>query len=58
MPWAIEIPTLWCHPYERVDLLEAYPDFSGFIQSEGEENSTWYTLPKAISDRVVFNEEE
>lgn len=57
MPWAIELPMLWSHPYERVDLIDAYPEFVDFIQSEGSENPIWYTLPKAVSDRIIINQE-
>lgn len=57
MPWAIELPTLWAHPYERIDVMDAYPEFVDFIQSEGNNSPTWYTLPKAMSDRVIINQE-
>ncbi len=56
MPWAMVLPTLWAHPYERIDLIKAYPEFIEFITSEGIENKTWYTLPKAINDRVIINQ--
>ena len=56
MPWAIELPNLWDHPKERVDLIVAYPEFTGFVNSGGSEKTTWYTSDKATSGKVKSNQ--
>jgi LruC domain-containing protein len=56
MPWAIELPNLWNHPKERVDLIVAYPEFTGFVNSGGTEKTTWYTSDKAASGKVKDNQ--
>lgn len=55
MPWAIELPTVWNHPQEHVDILDAYPEFPAFVESEGAQNTTWYTSSRAIDDRIISN---
>ncbi len=55
MPWAIELPTLWNHPKERVDILDAYPEFPEFVESEGQQKTTWYTSSRAVNDRIISN---
>ncbi len=53
LPWALEIPTDWKHPKERVTILEAYPQFAGFAQdSSGATNPNWYLSSNAISDNL------
>lgn len=41
--WAITIPTKIKHALERVDFLNAYPDFEGWLKSGGQKNKFWYT---------------
>lgn len=53
LPWALEIPVLWKHPKEYVDLLEAYADFEAFATSSGEAGGVWYQNP--TSARVIDN---
>lgn len=55
MPWAIEIPILWDQPLEGIDITDAYPEFPGFVESEGQENSTWYLRSRAVTDRIMNN---
>ena len=55
LPWAIEIPVLWSHPLERVDISKAYPEFPGFVRSQGQENKSWYLESKKASDLTVIN---
>jgi LruC domain-containing protein len=55
MPWAIEIPTVWDHPAEKVDLTKAYPNFSDYVFSEGREQQSWFTKGNAVSSKVVNN---
>ena len=43
LPWAIEIPITWKHPYERVNILEAYDKFDDYAQdASGRTEPTWY----------------
>jgi len=43
LPWAIELSQRWAHPLSGVDLIEAYPAFVDYIESEGASNTDWYT---------------
>ncbi|WP_185964450.1 LruC domain-containing protein [Aliikangiella marina] len=52
LPWALVIGTDWLHPKETVDLLEAYPEFQGWIESGGVTNQDWYLDVKASTDKV------
>lgn len=48
LPWAMELildGTHFRHPREKVDMIKAYPQFSGWAGSGGENNSTWYQNP-------------
>lgn len=56
MPWALQMPTLWSHPKERIDLNRAYPKFIEFVESSGQDASTWYTSDYVISDNIITNE--
>ncbi|KJY92383.1 hypothetical protein TW84_06180 [Vibrio neptunius] len=43
LPWAIEIPTTWQHPYEQVNILEAYTNFDDYAEdATGQTEPTWY----------------
>lgn len=42
LPWAMEIAGDWKHPKSGIDMLEAYPRFKRFIQSNGTEFPDWY----------------
>lgn len=56
MPWALQMPTLWSHPKERIDLNRAYPQFIDFVESSGQNSSTWYVLDYAVTDNIISNE--
>lgn len=47
MPWAMEVSTEWRHPRERVDLMQAYPEFRDFVMSSGAQNKQWYRNDRA-----------
>ncbi|KMT66527.1 LruC domain-containing protein [Catenovulum maritimum] len=55
MPWAIEFPILWSHPIENTDILIAYPEFKGFVESKGQVNLDWYRQNKAITHKIILN---
>ncbi|WP_087022331.1 LruC domain-containing protein [Thaumasiovibrio subtropicus] len=42
LPWAIMVYDEWQWPQERVDLLQAYPDFEQYCESGNKENLDWY----------------
>ncbi|PKF54287.1 LruC domain-containing protein [Alteromonadales bacterium alter-6D02] len=47
LPWALKIGDAWAHPIEKVDLLNAYPSFEAFSQTNGLQNPTWFNNPTA-----------
>ena len=53
LPWGMEIITevAYKNPIEKVDILEAYPQFELWATSEGTQNTTWYLSP--VEDKVV-----
>jgi len=55
MPWAMELPILWNHPRERIDLSKAYPEFPTFVTSDGAENRTWYTPERMSANHIIEN---
>lgn len=57
LPWALEIPSTWQHPAERVDIRDAYPMFTGFATSEGLENADWYKVENANTE-LLYKEEQ
>jgi LruC domain-containing protein len=53
LPWALSMGSHWLHPLEYKDLLQAYPEFQGFVESEGELSRDWYAPNKRISSNTV-----
>lgn len=49
--WGMKVPVLIPHAIEKVDFTEAYPDFAGWVQSGGTNNTKWYENYK--SDKVI-----
>lgn len=47
LPWAIEIVSAqnFDHPKEKVDMLDAFPQFQTWATSLGAQNQTWYDYP-------------
>lgn len=54
MPWALELPALWDHPVEKVDLVSAYPEFADFVNSGGSLKKSWYLNP-ASELKIIIN---
>ena len=52
MPWALEISERWAHPLSGIDLVDAYPSFIDFVQSNGAEETGWYSADKAIIENT------
>jgi len=46
-PWAINLSEPWDHPSEGTDILNAYPDFSTWVQSSGQQKREWYKKQNA-----------
>lgn len=42
-PFAMLMPDSWEPPLEKTELLSAYPDFSTFITSSGNQKKNWYS---------------
>ncbi|WP_158224643.1 LruC domain-containing protein [Agaribacterium haliotis] len=55
LPWALEVPGLWQHPAERVDLSLVYPEFASFVRSDGSEKQLWYQQFDANSRQLINN---
>lgn len=49
--WGMKVPVLIPHAIEKVDFTEAYPDFAGWVQSGGTNNTKWYE--NYNSDKVI-----
>lgn len=43
LPWALDIPTAWQHPLEKVEILAGYPDLAVWAQSGGTTARRWYS---------------
>jgi LruC domain-containing protein len=56
LPWALAINPgsgeVWEHPLERMDLLEAYPKFQIFVESSGNNETTWFSQSNAINSKL------
>lgn len=48
LPWALEITDSWEWPSERKTLLQAYPHFQTFVESNGVEKGNWFELNQAV----------
>ena len=55
LPWAIEIGTQWRYPLEFVEIVSAYPGFSKYASSNGQENKDWY-LESNANQPLLFSE--
>lgn len=53
LPWALMIPGQWHWPKERQDLLQAYPLFESFVESDGQNDWQWFEPEHAI-DTYLF----
>ena len=47
LPWALDIPASWAHPYERTDTSQAYPDIKPWAESGGVNKPNWHANPNA-----------
>ncbi|MDB4224695.1 LruC domain-containing protein [Granulosicoccus sp.] len=52
MPWAIEVGTRWDYPLEFHEITQAYPPFTNFAESNGEEDVYWYDSETAVSSHI------
>ena len=56
LPWAMEIGMQWLHPFEGVDITDAYTSFAEFAQSSGKQKPKWFN-DYNISNVVVKGEQ-
>lgn len=54
MPWAFEITEDWAYPKEFTDLVAAYPEFQGFVESNGSSNLRWFMISNAVASKVIY----
>ena len=56
LPWALAInpgsQEEWKHPSEMVDILQAYPDFQVFVESNGNNSSDWFSQSNAVNSKL------
>jgi len=56
LPWALAInpgsEEAWKHPIERVDILQAYPNFQIFVESNGNKETSWFSLSNAVNSKL------
>ncbi len=47
LPWAFDLVTTqtFAHPLEKIDIIDAYPQFQLWVYSGGTQNTAWHTLP-------------
>lgn len=43
--WGFKTPVLTRHAWEKTSFYKAYPDYSGFVKSNGASNTDWYKNP-------------
>lgn len=59
LPWAMELVlpegSSFEHPYEKTDMITAYPSFSSWAASGGLSNADWYQIPVLGSVISLFN---
>lgn len=56
LPWALAINPAsneeWKHPIERIDIIQAYPNFQSFVETDGNEESDWFSQSNANSSKL------
>ena len=56
LPWALAInpgsQEEWKYPSERTDILHAYPDFQIFIESNGNNATSWFSQSNAVNSKL------
>ena len=56
LPWALAINPgsleVWKHPCEMVDILQAYPDFQSFVESNGNKDTSWFSQSNAVTSKL------
>lgn len=56
LPWALNISEKIPHPIENADFSNAYPLFSSWAESDGQENIDWFQdLPGHRQNTLLFN---
>lgn len=45
--WAMKLPWAFSHPKEKMDIVEAYTNFKGWVESNGTNHKNWYKSPAA-----------
>ncbi len=56
LPWALAInpgsQEVWKHPVENIDMLQAYPDFKDFAESNGNKETSWFSQSNAVGSNT------
>ena len=52
LPWALDLPIDFDYPSEYINIIDAYPQFQDWAQSEGTINQSWYLYPSTEAGKV------
>ena len=52
LPWALDIPSAWDYPIEKLDVVKAYPGIVDWATSGGASSADWYVKP--LSPDLTF----
>lgn len=52
LPWVLEVGEQWQWPSERKPLLQAYPHFQEFVETEGIQKSNWFEIEQAVINHL------
>ena len=52
LPWALDLPIDFDYPSEYISIIDAYPQFQDWAQSEGSINQSWYLYPSTEPGKV------
>jgi len=56
LPWALAVnpgsQERWMYPREMIDILQAYPKFKSFVESNGNRETSWYSQSNAVSSKL------
>jgi LruC domain-containing protein len=56
LPWALAINPAaneeWKHPIEMIDIIQAYPNFQIFVETDGNKETDWFSQLNAINTKL------
>nr|WP_117234215.1 LruC domain-containing protein [Vibrio maerlii] len=52
LPWALLVTDEWRWPTERVDLVNAYPEFAEYAETSGQQKTNWHKRSRALIEKI------